>query len=81
MIYFLAFATLSMMGYMAWQIVFRLRPERIRYQRHATRGKHSFRPKEKMRFLLHKAFGTPDQHPEWAEPLVTQLARSPEQRR
>lgn len=78
MIYFLAFATIVMMAYMAWQIVFRLRPERIRYQRHTSRGKFAFRPKERMRFLLHKAFGTDDDRPDWAEPLVTQLARKPE---
>ncbi|MBA3677815.1 MAG: hypothetical protein H0W74_10510 [Sphingosinicella sp.] len=75
MVYFLAFATIVMMAYMAWQIVFRLRPERIKYARHATRGKHAFRPKDRMRFLLHQAFGTADDHPEWAEPLVGQLAR------
>lgn len=78
MIYFLAFGTLAMMGYIAWQIAFRLRPERIKYERRATRGKFAFRPKERMRFLLHKAFDTSDDRPEWAEPLVSELARKPD---
>lgn len=77
MIYFLSFATLAMLGYMMWRVIFSLRHDRVKTQRVHTRGKHAFRPKEKARFLLKRAFGVTPDKPEWEDPLLTSLAAAP----
>lgn len=77
MIYFLSIATLLMLAYMTWRVVFSLRHDRVKTQRVVTRGKHAFRPKEKARFLLKRAFGVAPDKPEWEDPLLTSLAKAP----
>ncbi len=77
MIIFLAGATTAMLGFMLWQATFRMRRDRVAAQRELSRGKHAFRPKERMRFLLNRAFGTVDDKAEWEEPLVSRLSEVP----
>jgi hypothetical protein len=67
-----------MLGYMVWLVTFRLRRERVATERELTRGKRAFsRPKQRLRFLLHRSFRVPEEMAEWEEPLVSTLARAP----
>jgi hypothetical protein len=66
-----------MLGYMVWLVTFRLRRERVATERERTRGKRAFRPKERIRFLLHRSFRVPEEKPDWEEPLVSSLAAAP----
>lgn len=78
MFYVIPALTLGMLGYMVWLVTFRLRRERVATQREQTRGKRAFsRPKQRLRFLLHRSFRLPDEKPEWEEPLVATLAKPP----
>jgi hypothetical protein len=78
MFYVLPALTLSMLGYMVWLVTFKLRRERVATERETTRGKRAFsRPKQRLRFLLHRSFQVPEEKPEWEEPLVSTLAKSP----
>ena len=73
MIYLLTAASATMLGFMAWTAVFRMRPDRVRAQRRLTRGKFAFRPRERTRFLLGQAFQVSKDKPEWEDPLVSSL--------
>ena len=73
MVYLLAAATSIMLGYMFWSTAFRMRRDRISAERSLTRGKHAFRPRERARFLLGKAFPLPDEQSQWEHPLVLTL--------
>ena len=78
MFYVIPALTLGMLGYMVWLVTFRLRRERVATERELTRGKRSFsRPKQRLRFLLHRSFRLPDEKPDWEEPLVSSLAKAP----
>lgn len=77
MLYVIPTLTLSMIAYMIWLVVFRLRRERVSTERAMSRGKRAFRPKERVRFLLQRAFELPADSPEWERPLVSSLARRP----
>lgn len=77
MFYVIPALTLSMIAYMIWLVVFRLRRERVSTERALTRGKRAFRPKERVRFLLQRAFELPAETPEWERPLVSTLAHPP----
>lgn len=74
MIYIIAATTAGMLGYMLWLVAFRLRRDRIAAERELTRGKFAFRPREKLRFLLKRAFSVSDNKAEWEEPLVSRLS-------
>ena len=76
MTYFLIPAIIiAMLGYMFWSTIFRLRHDRVRTQRDQTRGKFAFRPRERMRFLLNRAFHVSDEKSEWESALVGSLAK------
>ncbi|HEY0012292.1 MAG TPA: hypothetical protein VGB79_05510 [Allosphingosinicella sp.] len=78
MFYVIPALTLGMLGYMVWLVTFRLRRERVATERALTRGKRAFsRPKQRLRFLLHRSYRLPEERPEWEEPLVSTLARAP----
>lgn len=72
--YFLAAAVLAMMGYMIGVTMFRMRRDRVFAQREVTRGKFAFRPKERLRLLLNRAFLPPAETAPWEEALVSRLA-------
>lgn len=74
MIYPLVAITAAMSGYMAWLLVFRLRRDRVLSQRHLTRGKFAFRPKDRLRFLLKRSFDVPSERAEWEDRLVSGLS-------
>jgi hypothetical protein len=46
-------------------------------ERERNRGKHAFRPKDRLRFLLGRSFTVSPEKPEWEEPLVSSLAEVP----
>ncbi|HZF96320.1 MAG TPA: hypothetical protein VEZ20_15775 [Allosphingosinicella sp.] len=78
MFYVIPALTLGMLAYMVWLVTFRLRRERVATERELTRGKRAFsRPKQRLRFLLHRSFRLPDEKPDWEEPLVSTLAKAP----
>jgi len=81
MIYLIPAVTTSMLAYMVWRLVFRLRADRIRAVRHSSRGKFAFRRRERVRFLLNRAFHVADDKPEWEDPLVSSLAKIPPPKR
>jgi len=57
MIYFVsALAVLGMLGFMFYRVAYSLRKERVRNQREASRGKHSFTRIDRARLLLRRAF-------------------------
>jgi hypothetical protein len=78
MFYVLPALTIGMLGYMVWLVTFRLRRERVATEREMTRGKRAFaRPKQRLRFLLHRSFQLPEEKADWEDPLVSSLARTP----
>lgn len=77
MVPLLAAATFGMALYVVWLVVFRLRKDRVLAVRATTRGKHAFRPRERVRFLLQRAFNPPPEREEWEDRLVAHLARVP----
>ena len=79
--YVLAASVLAMMGYMIGVTWLRMRRDRVFAQREVTRGKYAFRPKERARFLLSRAFHPPAETAPWEETLVSRLARAPADRR
>ena len=80
MIYLIPAATAAMIAYVFWLAVFRLRRERVKSERELSRGKHAFRPKDRLRFLLGRSFGVSPERPEWEEPLVSRLTELPSRR-
>lgn len=71
-------ATIAVMsGYVAWLLLFRLRRDRVQAERQLTRGKFAFQPRHRVRFLLDKTFGVPQEKPDWEDPLVSKL-RTPQ---
>ncbi len=72
--YLLASATLAMMGYMLWVTMFRLRRDRVLAEREVTRGQFAFRPKERARLLLNRAFRPSAEATEWEDPLISRLS-------
>jgi hypothetical protein len=78
MLYVIQAATILMFGAMMWMAFFRLRADRVTTRRKLTRGKHAFRPRDRMRFLLNRSFKLPEDRPEWEDPLVSRLAARPE---
>lgn len=77
MIYFLAAATAAMAAYVFWLAAFRMRRERVWSERERNRGKHAFRPRERVRFLLGRSFDVPQERAEWEDTLVTRLGDVP----
>jgi hypothetical protein len=73
--YLLAAATLAMMGYMLGVTMLRMRRDRVLAQRHLTRGKFAFRPRERARLLLNRAFRPSPEKAEWEDPLLTRLSQ------
>jgi hypothetical protein len=65
-----------MLAYMAWAVLFRMRRDRVSTQRERMRGMSTFRPREKVRFLLRKSFPPVEQKAEWEEPLVASLTQA-----
>lgn len=77
MLYAIQAATGIMLGCMFWLAFYRLRADRVATQRYRTRGKHAFRPRERLRFLLKRSFPMPDEQPEWEQPIVSRLTQVP----
>ena len=77
MFYLIPALTAGMLGFMVWRLLFRLRPDRVATERKLTRGKFAFRPKDRLRFLLKRAFDLPRDRPQWEDPLVSRLADIP----
>ena len=77
MIYLISSVTAAMIGYMAWRLLFHMRRDRIHTERKLTRGRFAFRPKERLRFLLHRSFDVAPDQPEWEVSLLSSLARIP----
>jgi hypothetical protein len=75
MLYLVPVLTLSMLGYMAYAIVFRLRRDRIKTERELTRGKAVFRPMHRMQFLLRRSFEPPQDKPDWEQELISSAAK------
>jgi hypothetical protein len=76
MLYLVPVLTISMLAYMAYATLFRLRRDRVVTQRERMRGRSTFRPKERARFLLRKSFPPVEQKAEWEEPLVASLTQA-----
>jgi hypothetical protein len=74
MLYLVPVLTLSMLGYMAYAIVFRLRRDRIKTERELTRGKAVFRPMHRMQYLLRRSFEPPRDRPDWEQELINSAA-------
>lgn len=81
MIYPLVAVTVAMSGYMAWLLLFRLRRDRVLAQRKLTRGKFSFRSRDRLRFLLHRSFRVAEYRPEWEDRLVSGLTAAEDKSR
>lgn len=79
MIYIVSTATLIMLGYMMWRASVRLRHDRVKTERQLTRGRHAFRPMDRIRFLLGRSFRLEDKA-EWEEPLVSSLDKAAAER-
>jgi hypothetical protein len=77
MLYLIPAATALMLAYVAWMAIFRLRRERVLSERKRTRGKFAFRPKERLRLLLGRAYHVGEERPEWEDELVSRLAAVP----
>lgn len=60
MFYLIPAATIAMLAYMLFRTAFLMRRDRVRAQREQTRGKFTFRPQAKMRFLLNRAYTVRD---------------------
>ncbi len=73
--YFLAAASLAMMAYMLGVTMLRMRRDRILSQRDLTRGKFAFRPRERARLLLNRAFRPSPDKADWEDPLVASLSQ------
>jgi hypothetical protein len=76
MLYLVPVLTLSMLAYMAYVTLFRLRRDRVVTQRERMRGRSTFRPKERARFLLRKSFPPVEEKAPWEEPLVASLTQA-----
>ncbi|WP_129794223.1 hypothetical protein [Sphingosinicella sp. CPCC 101087] len=70
----MAFSTIAMLAYMFWRTAFHMRRDRIAATRELTRGKFAFRPKERARFLLNRAFRVSDEKAEWEDLVVSRLS-------
>jgi hypothetical protein len=70
--YVLAAAIAAMWIYIVW-LTLRLRGERVRTQRQQTRGRFAFRRKDRIRFLLGRAFKDAPDRPDWEDPLLARL--------
>ena len=73
MIYVLPVLTLTMLGYMFWSSMFRLRRDRIRAMKEADRSAIIFTPRQRARTNLNRAFVLPEQRPEWEPGLLASL--------
>lgn len=83
MIYIIPPLVLAMLGYMAWLATARLRYDRVRNLRERNRGRYAFRPKERVRFLLARAFQVrSDEPPSQAElrSSLDEATRKPRER-
>ena len=72
--YVFAAAILAMMGYMLTVTMLRMRRDRVLAQRAVTRGKFAFRPRERVRMLLNRAFHPAPEKAEWEDPLLSRLS-------
>ena len=54
-------------------LTLRLRHDRVKRQREQTRGKFGFRPRDRIRFLLARSFGTIPDRPEWEDALLARM--------
>jgi hypothetical protein len=64
----------GMLGFMFWRAAVRLRHDRVRTERELTRGRHGFTPRQRIRFLLERAFHVrADDEPDWQTELKSSL--------
>jgi len=73
--YVLAAAIAAMWGYILW-LTLRLRHDRVKTQREQTRGRFAFRRRDRIRFLLGRAFGTVPDSPEWEDALLARMGKN-----
>ena len=73
--YLLAASVLAMMGYMLGLTTFRMRRDRVLSHREATRGTFAFRPRERVRLMLDRAFRPAADKPPWEDPLISHLSK------
>lgn len=77
--YVLAAAIAAMWGYILW-LTLRLRRDRVKTQRELTRGRFAFRRRDRIRFLLGRAFGAAPDRPEWEEAMLARMNEGPSSR-
>ena len=75
----------AMLAFIFWRAAFRLRPDRVKQAREATRGRFDLSPRQRVKLLLDRAFNLPERNKDWEAPLLSRLpprdGARPEQRR
>ena len=73
MIYAFPVLTLTMLGYMFWSLMFRLRRDRLRAMKNSDRSGIILTPRQRVRANLTRAFVLPGQEPEWEAGLLANI--------
>ena len=73
MFYALPVLIFTMLAYMFWSSMFRLRRDRIRAMKNADRSEIILTPRQRVRANLTRAFALPGQKPEWEAGLLANL--------
>lgn len=73
MIYALPVLVVTMLGYMFWSTMFRLRRDRLRAKKNSDRSGIILTPRQRVRANLARAFVLPDQKPSWEADLLASL--------
>ncbi len=64
----------AMLAYIFWRCAFRLRRDRVKQARQATRGRFDLSPRQRARLLLERAFGLPERKKDWEAALLSRLS-------
>lgn len=71
---------IGMLGYMFWRSAAHMRRDRVLTEREQSRGRHAFTPRQRVRFLLSRAFHVrQDEEPRWQAELKSSLDRVPKE--
>ena len=73
MIYALPVLVFTMLGYMFWSTMFRLRRDRLSAMKNSDRSGLILTPRQRVRANLARAFVLPDQEPDWEADLLSSL--------
>ena len=68
---------IGMLGFMFWRTAAQMRRDRVLNEREATRGKYTFTPLHKARYLFKRAFRVEEQEPDWHSELRSSLDAVP----